>query len=110
MPTSPDLESDAAEPFLPDAAPSWVARGLSVVLLAVFVATLLASVNITLPETVSSPFMLVLAHGADPVRAARGGTITAVRIVEGQRVQRGAPVFVIRSSVVGDRAAELRTL
>jgi biotin carboxyl carrier protein len=111
MPAPPrDLEPAVPESFLPDATPHWAARGLSLVVLVVFVVAVIASMLIRLPETVSSPFVLVPAQGVDPVRAARAGTVTAVRIVEGQRLDRGTPVFVIRSTAVGDRAAELRSL
>jgi membrane fusion protein, hemolysin D len=110
MPTSRDVEPDLPEPFLAEAAPHWAARGLAVVVLVLFAVAVVASIVITLPETVSSPFMLVPGHGADPVRASRAGTVTAVRVSEGQRVERGAPVFVVRSTTIGDRAAELRSL
>jgi multidrug efflux pump subunit AcrA (membrane-fusion protein) len=102
--------ADAPEPFLEGEPPHWAARGLSLVVLVVFVAAAVASVVITLPETVSSPFMLVPGHGADPIRASRSGTVAAVRVTEGQTVARGAPAFVIRSSAVGDRTSELRSL
>jgi multidrug efflux pump subunit AcrA (membrane-fusion protein) len=36
--------------------------------------------------------------------------VAAVRVTEGQTVARGAPAFVIRSSAVGDRTSELRSL
>jgi HlyD family secretion protein len=100
----------ADEPFLDDEPPHWAARGLSLLLLGVFVAGVVASVVITLPETVSSPFVLVPGQGTDPIRASRGGTVGAVRLAEGQAVRRGAPAFVIRSAVAGDRSAELRSL
>jgi membrane fusion protein, hemolysin D len=106
----PRSAPDAGEPFLEGEPPHWAARGLSLLILVVFVAGVIASVVITLPETVSSPFVLVPGHGADPIRASRGGTVTAVRLAEGQAVTRGAPAFVIRSAVAGDRSAELRSL
>jgi biotin carboxyl carrier protein len=98
------------EPFLEGEPPHWAARGLSLLILVVFVAAVVASVVITLPETVSSPFVLVPGHGTDPIRASRGGTVAAVRLAEGQAVGRGAAAFVIRSAVAGDRSAELRSL
>ena len=98
------------EPFLPTEPPHWAARGLVWIVLVVFAAALLASVAITLPERVSSPFVLVPARGTDPIRAARSGVVAAVRVAEGQTVTRGAPAFVIRSSLAGDRSAELRSL
>jgi multidrug efflux pump subunit AcrA (membrane-fusion protein) len=105
-----DDAPDAAPPFLEDAPPHWAARGLTLVILVVFVAAVVASVVITVPETISSPFVLMPGHGADPIRASRGGVIAAVRVAEGQTITRGAPAFVIRSTAAGDRSAELRSL
>lgn len=98
------------EPFLPTEPPHWAARGLTWVVLVVFTAALVASIVITLPERVSSPFVLVPAHGTDPIRASRSGVVAAVRLAEGQAVPRGAAAFVIRSALAGDRSAELRSL
>jgi hypothetical protein len=72
----------------------------------VFVAALVGSIVITLPETISSPFVLVPGHGADPI----GGVVVAVRLAEGQAVDRGAPAFVIRSAAARARSSELRSL
>jgi biotin carboxyl carrier protein len=109
-----DVRSPTADteqtPFLEGAPPHWAARGLSITLIVVFVAVVVASIVITLPETISSPFMLVPGHGADPIRASRGGVVAAVRVSEGQSVERGAPAFVIRSAAAGDRSSELRSL
>lgn len=105
--TPPGRDSEAKAPYLDVDPPHWVARGLAYVLIVLAGAVLLASIVVTLPETVSGPFVLVPLQGTDPIRAARGGTVTAVRVREGQAVARGDPMFVIRSSSVGDRAAEL---
>jgi HlyD family secretion protein len=110
IPEDPRSAADVAEPFLEGEPPHWAARGLTWLVLVVFVAAIVASVVITLPETVSSPFVLVPGHGADPIRASRSGVVAAVHLTEGQTVARGAPAFVIRSSVAGDRSAELRSL
>jgi multidrug efflux pump subunit AcrA (membrane-fusion protein) len=108
--TSPETDGEARAPFLDVDPPHWAVRGLAYVLIALFAAAAAAAIVITLPETVSSPFVLVPLQGTDPVRAARGGTVTAVQVREGQMVARGDPAFVIRSMSVGDRSAELRTL
>ena len=109
-PRPADTALDASVPFLDVAPPHWAARGLSLVILVVFVAVVIASVAITLPETISSPFVLVPGHGTDPIRASRGGVVAAVRLAEGQPAVRGAPAFVIRSAAAGDRSSELRSL
>jgi HlyD family secretion protein len=97
-------------PFLDPEPPPWAARALATVLLVVFAAAVVASFVITLPETVSSAFVLVPGRGADPVRAPRAGTVAAVRVAEGARIEADAPTFVIRSASIGDRTAELRAL
>ncbi|HUG38019.1 MAG TPA: HlyD family efflux transporter periplasmic adaptor subunit, partial [Candidatus Limnocylindrales bacterium] len=103
-------ESTPEPPFLDGVPPRWAALGLSWVLLVVFAAVAVASLVITLPDVVTSPFVLVPGQGGDPIRAVRGGVIAAVRVRAGQPVERGTPAFVIRSSVMGDRSAELESL
>ncbi|MGH2358617.1 MAG: hypothetical protein ACRDGJ_11530, partial [Candidatus Limnocylindria bacterium] len=104
--TGPDEQS----PFLDPTPAHWAARSLAWLLLAVFVAVVVAAVAVTLPETISSPFVLVPGHGADPIRAPRAGVVVAVRVIEGARLSPGDVTFAIRSATVGDRAAELRGL
>lgn len=108
--TRSDGDDEAGASFLDVAPPHWAARGLAWVLVALAAAAAVASVVIRLPETVSSPFVLVPARGADPIRASRNGIIAAVRVGEGQAVARGDPAFVIQSPSIGDRSAELRSL
>ena len=67
------------EPFLPTEPPHWAARGLTWIVLVVFAAALIASIVITLPERVSSPFVLVPAHGTDPIRASRASSAPTPR-------------------------------
>src|SRR6185295_8333585 len=93
-------------PFLETDPPHWIARGLSTVIIAMFAVAIVVAAVVRVPETVSGPFVLVPEHGADPVRAAREGTVTEVRTAEGQTVERGATLFMIRSQAIGDRNAE----
>jgi membrane fusion protein len=103
-------DEEARAAFLDVQPPHWAARGLAYVLLLVFAAAAVASVVITLPETISGPFALVPVRGTDPVRAPRSGVLSAVRVSEGQAVAKGDPAFAIRSAAIGDRSAELRSL
>lgn len=107
-PFRPDLEVDP--PFLDNAPPHWVARGLSTLMIALFVVVLFAAMIVTVPETVTGTFVLVPERGADPVRTPREGTIEEVRVSEGQTVANGATLFVIRSQSVGDRMADMRDM
>jgi multidrug efflux pump subunit AcrA (membrane-fusion protein) len=69
-----------------------------------------ASVALHIPETVSSPFVLEPVRGVDPVRATRSGIVAKVYAAEGHEVAKGAPLFLLHSSPVGDRSAELQAL
>lgn len=110
MTTPERRNSEPDPPFLETDPPHWVARSLSTVILALFVVGILVATLVKVPETVAGAFVLVPEHGADPVRAAREGTVTDVRTTEGQSVERGATLFVIRSQAIGDRNAEMATL
>lgn len=111
MQTSPSqTRFEPDPPFLETSPPHWVARALSVLIIAVFVVASIAAILVRVPETVSGPFVLVPERGADPVRSAREGTIADVRAIEGQSVQKGATMFVIRSQSVGDRSADMRSI
>jgi multidrug efflux pump subunit AcrA (membrane-fusion protein) len=97
-------------PFLETSPPHWAARGLSTMIIVIFVVAVVVAAAVSVPETVAGPFVLVPERGADPVRSAREGTVADVRAAEGQSVAKGATMFVIRSQSVGDRSADMRTL
>ncbi len=101
---------NANTPYLTTDPPHWAARGLSYLLMLIFVAIVIGSVVIQVPETVSAPFVLAPRLGTDPVRALRRGIIEQVNLVEGQSVKEGDKLFVIRSEQTGEQSADLRTL
>ena len=101
---------DPVPPFLETDPPHWAARGLAYVLIVLFVVAFAVAIFLHLPETVSSPFVLVPVRGTDAVRTLRSGLVVEARVSEGQSVEKGAPVFVIRSQDVGDRFSERQTL
>jgi membrane fusion protein len=103
-------DPDAEVPFLSTEPPPLVARGLAMLLIAMFVTAIVAAILVRVPETVIGRFVLVPVRGTDPVRAFRQGQVTAVRAAEGDAVVRGAPLFVVRSEPAADRSAELWTL
>jgi len=85
-------------------------RSLATLLLALFVATLLAALLIQVPETVESGFVLVPAERAAPVRAPRSGTVSVVSTRAGDSVTAGTVLLVVRSEALGDRASERSSL
>ncbi len=107
---APESEDEAQAVFLDTGPPHWAARGLAWILIALALTVVAASAVIRLPETVRSPFVLVPLQGTDPIRAAHGGVVAAVQVREGQPVAQGDSTFIIRSSAVGDRSAELQSL
>jgi len=101
-----ELESE----MMPQDPPSWVIRSAVWILIGAFVVGLLFSVIMRLPETVRCPFILVPATGADPIQAAHQGIITQVAVSEGQLVNKGDELFVLRSEEIHTLDTELRTL
>ena len=97
-------------PFLEEESAPLFARRLASLLLALFVAATFAAALIHVPETVTSDFVLRPVHGASPLRASREGWVDQVQVVEGQPVEAGQALFVIRSEAVGERSAELLAL
>jgi len=97
-------------PFLPTRPAPWAMRSLATLLLALFVATLLAALLIQVPETVESAFVLVPAERAAPVRAPRSGTVSVVSTRAGDSVTAGTVLLVLRSEALGDRASERESL
>jgi membrane fusion protein len=96
--------------FLDKDPPPLVARGLASVMLLVSAAVSISAVTVQFSETVSAPFTLVPARGADPVRAPRTGSVTRALAVLGGPVAHGQVLFEIGSPDLSDRAAESDTL
>ena len=89
--------ADAEAPFLDTEPPHWAARGLASVLIALFLVAAVAAIFVRLPETVTSPFLLVPVRGTDAVKTLRSGVVMEAKVSEGQPVARGATLFVVRS-------------
>jgi multidrug efflux pump subunit AcrA (membrane-fusion protein) len=106
----PPAWQDPIPPFLDRTPPSWAAHSLAWVLLALFGAALVAALVVTVPETVSVPFVLVPRQGADHLRASRDGVVVEIRAAEAQAVRATDVLFVLRSAAIGDRSAELHAL
>lgn len=105
-----DQWNDPSPPFLDQTPAPWAVRSLAWILIALFAVAAIGAIVIRVPETVGSRFVLVPVHGADQIRAARDGVVAEIRATEAQAIAVGATLFVLRSSVIGDRSAELRSL
>ncbi|HKY90483.1 MAG TPA: HlyD family efflux transporter periplasmic adaptor subunit [Nevskiaceae bacterium] len=103
-------DDDDAPPFLDTDPPHWVARSLAALILALFTVAALVLAFLKVPESVSSPFVLVPVRGTDPVRALENSVVLKVGVREGQAVKRGDLLFVVRTDLVSDRSSELGAL
>jgi len=101
-----ELESE----MLPQDPPPWIIRRTAWVLIGAFLTALLLAIVTRLPETVRCPFILVPATGADPIQAAHQGIISRVSVTEGQTVNKGDELFVLRSDEIHALDTERRTL
>ncbi len=97
---------NAPPPFMQDSPPLWAARALSTVLLALFVAALVALLVVRVPETVIANFVLAPVRDADPIKALHPGIVSQVNVVEAQVVREHDLLFVVASELVGDRVSE----
>ncbi len=96
--------------MLPQDPPPWFVRSVAWLLIAMFAVALLAAVVVHLPETVTCPFVLGPAQGADPIQSPRLAVVNQVCTTEGQIVKRGAPLFVLRSDEIRGWDTQSRTL
>ena len=102
------LEEEAE--LLPQDPPPIIARGIGWLLIVIFFTALAAAIFVQVPETVRCPFVLTPRDGADPIQTPCAATIEEVRVLEGQEVGAGAPLFVLRSDEIRQRHTQLQTL
>lgn len=96
--------------MLPQDPPPWFVRSMAWLLIAMFGIALLAAIVIKLPETVTCPFVLVPAGGADPIQSPRLAVLSQVSVGVGQSVKAGDPLYVLRSDEIRGWGMEQQTL
>jgi membrane fusion protein len=108
---SPSMSDRTSAPsYLPREPPYWAVSRVAYLLIMLFVAAAAAAVVVRVPEVVTAQFALVPTRGVDPVKAPRRGTVTEVRVREGDAVGADQPIAVIGSEELGDRWSELQML
>lgn len=112
MPTElvPRPSIETASEMLPQDPPPWFVRSTAWLLIAMFGVGLLAAIVVRLPETVTCPFVLVPAQGADPIQSPRPAVVHQVCVTDGQEVKMGTPLFVLRSDEFRGWDTQSRTL
>ena len=96
--------------MMPQEPPPWMIRSTAWILLGAFLFALLIAIVMRLPETVSCPFVLIPATGADPIQSTVRAIISHVGVDEGQPVKAGEELFVLRSDQIRDLDTQFRTL
>ncbi|MEO5754524.1 MAG: HlyD family efflux transporter periplasmic adaptor subunit [Chthoniobacterales bacterium] len=104
--TTDNTESE----MLPQDPPPWFVRAIAWLIISLFGVALLASVLVKLPETVTCPFVLVPADGADPIQSPRLAVVSKVNVRVGQIVKAGDPLYVLRSDEIRGWGTEMQTL
>src|SRR4030081_463403 len=101
---------DAESEMLPQDPPPSIILYTGWLLIALFLFGLLIAIILKLPETVHCPFVLVPASGGDPIQSPHQGIISRLLVGEGQTVQAGAELFVLRSDEIRGLDTQFRTL
>jgi multidrug efflux pump subunit AcrA (membrane-fusion protein) len=103
-------DTEASTEFMDSEPPHWAARGLAWVIIGLVLAAVVAAIVVEVPETVSGRFVLAPQGGADPVRARKDGIVTEIQVQEGDTIDAGRTLLVLRSSSLSDRSGDRRTL
>jgi multidrug resistance efflux pump len=101
---------DAESEMAPQEPPPWIIRSAAWLLIGAFLFALLIAIVVRLPETVHCPFILIPATGADPIQSPRQAIISRVAVEEGQPVQAGEDLFVLRSDEIRGWGTQFQTL
>jgi multidrug resistance efflux pump len=101
---------DTESQLSPQEPPPWIIRFSAWLLIAAFLFGLVFAIVLRLPETVDCHFVLIPAMGADPIQAPRQAIISRVVVEEGQAVQAGDDLFVLRSDEIGGWDTQFRML
>src|ERR1700740_714186 len=95
--------------LLPQEPPPKGIRWTAWLLIGIFVALVLVSVLVHIPDNGRCPFVLVPENGADPIQSPLMAVLQAVKVSEGQEVPAGAELFVLRSDEIWAWQTQLQT-
>jgi membrane fusion protein len=104
------MPADSNAEFLDKDPPPLAVRGLTYVIISLFIIAIIATALVTVPETVSGPFRLLPVDGADPIRARKDGVVSMLAAREGDTVLANGVLMVLNSSSMADRFGDRRTL
>lgn len=88
------------EEMLPVDPPPVASRLLAWLMISIFGVAFLVSVLVKIPETVRCRFVLISEAGSDPIQARLFAVLHAVSVEEGQLVEEGDELFVLKSDEI----------
>src|SRR5258708_38697408 len=91
---------EAESEMLPQDPPPWFIRSIAWLLIAMFGVALFAAILVSLPETVTCPFVLVPADGADPIQSPRLAIVYRLCVRVGEPVKAHHPLYTLRSDAI----------
>ncbi|HWA15120.1 MAG TPA: hypothetical protein VG817_01720, partial [Gemmatimonadales bacterium] len=92
------MPADSNTEFLDKDPPPLAVRGLTYVIISLFVAAMAIAVVVSVPETVSGQFRLLPVDGADPIRARKDGVVSMIAAREGDTVSANGILMILNSS------------
>jgi multidrug efflux pump subunit AcrA (membrane-fusion protein) len=96
--------------MLPQHPPPAIVTWIAWLLVLLFITVAVAAVWVRLPDTVRCPFVIVSMDGSDPVQSPILAEVRDVKAMEGQEVEKGAPLFVLRSTEIRSWQTQLQTM
>lgn len=104
------MPADHNTEFLDKDPPPLAVRGLTYVIITLFLVAIVAAIVVTVPETVSGQFRLLPVDGADPIRARKDGVVSTISAREGDTVAANGVLMILNSASMADRFGDRRTL
>ena len=101
-----EQQAEMLPQYPPPALVTWIAW----LLVLMFITAAVAAVSVRVPDTVRCPFVIVSMDGSDPVQSPILAEVREVKAMEGQEVEKGAPLFVLRSTEIRSWQTQLQTM
>lgn len=94
--------------ILPQDPPPLAVRAIAGLLISLAAMALLAAVLVKIPETIRCPFVLVSENGVDPIQSPLLAVVHRVEVEDGEEIQEGDTLFVLRSDEIRNWQTQLQ--
>ena len=104
LPESPPVGGE--NELFPTRLPPRVARLIGLLIILIFCTAIVAAVTVRVPQAIRCPFILLAAGDPFSIQSPARGVVTRIFVEEGKWVEKGDPLFLIRSSGGSGRRLE----